>query len=118
MLHVDLDAPIDTLERELIAGERLITRLRWEQAELLRILDIAQVHHMDGAGTLREWTRARVDVSDSLARDLVDVAKAIDGQPELVKAAEAGELSFDRPAQRCRTEPSASVDSSCTPEPR
>ncbi|MEA2003102.1 MAG: HNH endonuclease [Actinomycetota bacterium] len=96
MLNVDLDTPIDTLERELIARERLITRLRCEQTELLRILDVAQVHHMDGAATLREWTRARVDVSDSLARDLVDAAKAISEQPGLVEAADAGELSFDR----------------------
>ena len=94
MLDMDLDTSIDTLEQEILAREEQIARLRREQADLLARLDMRQVHRVDGSRSLQEWVRARLDVSAHTARDLVDAARQLPHQPELVSDCEG--VSFDR----------------------
>ncbi len=96
MFNQAIDGPIDHLELELAARERVIARLRGEQASLLRTLDAAQVAAMDGARSMLEWTASRLDVSDATARDLMFAAKSFDERPEVVPRMDDGEVSFDR----------------------
>ena len=51
---------------------------------------------MDGARSLQEWVRARLDVADSTARDLVHAARHLSEQPATAELAETGGASFDR----------------------
>ncbi len=76
-MNVDLDASVDELEQQLLAREELIGVLRLQQAEALRTLDARQVHRVDGSRSLQEWVRARLDVGEHVARDLVDVARQL-----------------------------------------
>ncbi len=94
MLDTDLDTSIDTLEQELLALEEEIAQRRLRQAELLHRLDMRQVHRVDGARSLQEWTRGRLDVSGHTAQDLVDSARRLPDQPDLV--ANSSGLSFER----------------------
>ena len=94
MFKVDFEASIDGLEQGLLAREELIARLRTEQAGLLHSLDVMQVHRVDGARSLQEWVRGRLDVAGATARDLVDAARTLPTQPELMDNSEG--LSFDR----------------------
>ncbi|HSF86736.1 MAG TPA: HNH endonuclease signature motif containing protein [Acidimicrobiia bacterium] len=88
--------PVDVLEGELIALERLIARARARQARLLAELDVAQVAAMDGARSMLEWTAARLDVTQDTAGRLVRAAKGLAEWDDVRVAAEAGEVSFDR----------------------
>jgi hypothetical protein len=102
MLDVDLDGSVDELEQQLLAREALIAALRLQQAEALRILDARQVHRVDGSRSLQEWVRARLDVADHTARDLVDVARQLCEQPALAERARVDSLSFSRVAATSR----------------
>ncbi|MCP3994115.1 MAG: hypothetical protein GY722_03480 [bacterium] len=94
MLDMDLSHSIDQLEQQLLATEEHIARLRLEQAELVHRLDMRLVHRVDGARSMQEWTRARLDVSAHTARDLVDVARRLPHQPGLIDSCER--MSFER----------------------
>ena len=74
MLDTDLSRSIDDLEQELLALEDEVAALRRRQAELIHQLDMRRVHNVDGARSMHEWTRGRLDVSAHTARDLVDAA--------------------------------------------
>ena len=102
MLDVDLDVSVDELEQQLLAREALIGALRLQQAEMLRTLDAMQVHQIDGSRSMQEWVRARLDVADHTARDLVDVARQLPEQPELAERATRETLSFARLAAASR----------------
>lgn len=102
MLDVDLDVPVDELEQQLLAREALIGVLRLQQAEALRTLDAGQVHRVDGSRSLQEWVRARLDVADHTAKDLVDVARQLPEQPALADRATGDVLSFARVAATSR----------------
>jgi hypothetical protein len=96
MFDVDLESwSPDRLEQELLASESRVAAERMWQAELLRAVDVAQVALADGAKSLQEWTRARLDVTDGTARDLVQAARAVPDQPLVLDLAEDG-ASFDR----------------------
>lgn len=94
MLKLDLDRSIDQLERELVALEELIGKARRRQAELVADLDVRQVHHVDGARSLQEWLRGRLDLSSHTARDLVDVARQTSQREDVVEACDGS--SFER----------------------
>jgi hypothetical protein len=96
MFNTDLDTSIDDLEQGIIACEMVITQLRTRQADAVRALDVHQVNRMDGARSIQEWVRARLDVSDGTARDLVHAARSLQHQPDLELAADEGRFSFDR----------------------
>ena len=102
MLDVDLEASVDELEQQLLVREALIADLRLQQAEALRTLDARQVHRVDGSRSLQEWVRARLDVSETTARDLVDVARQLPEQPQLEQRVEEESLSFERIAATSR----------------
>jgi hypothetical protein len=96
MFDVDLDSLTpDDLERSLLSVEGQIAELRLVQASLLRAVDVAQVPLADGCRSLQEWTRARLDVTDGTARDLVVAARAVPDQPQVQALADEG-VSFDR----------------------
>ncbi|MDJ0952498.1 MAG: DUF222 domain-containing protein [Acidimicrobiia bacterium] len=94
MLDTDLNTTIDELEQKLLDLEDEIARLRLRQAKVLHRLDMRQVHRVDGARSMQEWTRGRLDVSAHTARDLVDAARQLPHQPEMVASSEG--LSFER----------------------
>jgi hypothetical protein len=96
MFEGEINVSVDRLEQQLIARERLITKLRVEQTALLRRLDQAQVRQSDGARSLKEWVAARLDVNDSTARDLVFASKALPEYPEITEHIDHEEVSFDR----------------------
>lgn len=95
MFEVDTDATPEFLERQLLAGEMLISQVRARQAEMLRAADSAQVHTREGAASIQEWVRGRLDVSDSTARDLVALSKA-PRWPEQLAARRALRLRLGR----------------------
>jgi hypothetical protein len=94
MLNMDFGTTIDQLEQRLLSCEQRIAGLRREQAELLFVLDQRQVHRVDGARSLHEWVRGRLDVTTHTARDLVDAAHQLPHQPELADDCEG--FSFER----------------------
>jgi hypothetical protein len=96
MLATTTDVPLDTLEQELIACEALVSRVRSRQAELLRILDGAQVNATDGSRSMLDWTAARLDISHDTARRLLELAKRLSEHDELRKEVEAGEITVER----------------------
>ena len=102
MSDVDLDVSVDELEQQLLAREALIGALRLQQAAALRTLDVRQVHRVDGSRSLQEWVRARLDVADHTAKDLVDVARRLPEQPGLAERAAGERLSFARVAAASR----------------
>ena len=87
---------IDALERVLVEGERLISRIRSQQAEALARLDAAQVTQMDGSRSMIDWTAAKLDVCHGTARQLVQAAKRFCDHPEVAESVAAGEVSFER----------------------
>lgn len=99
---MDTEVTVDRLEQELLAAEREITRLRLAQAERIRVLDVAQVPLMDGSRSMVEWLRARLDVTSTNARDLIDIAKTMAERPDLVNLVAAQGHSFDRLAATAR----------------
>jgi len=96
MLDSDFDTTTDELEQDVLACELLVTRLRDRQARSLRELDTRQVRLLDGARSLQEWVRARLDVSDTTARDLVHAARSLPEHSEIEELADQGRCSFDR----------------------
>ena len=66
----------DHLETELLTCEAAIGRLRVHQAELLRELREIEIHHVDGARSMKDWTAARLDISHDTARALLTAARA------------------------------------------
>lgn len=96
MLDTDFDTTTDELEQDFLACESLTTKLRTRQAHDLRALDARQVRMLDGARSLQEWVRARLDVSAATARDLVHGARYPPENSEIGKQAEEGRYSFDR----------------------
>jgi hypothetical protein len=96
MWNVDFSATVDELEQGLLARESMISLLRQQQAEIVASLDVAQVDRVDGARSMQEWTRGRLDVSAHTARDLVDAARQLAHQPELLQLCKDNDLSFER----------------------
>jgi len=89
-----VDSSIDRLEQELLDREEQITQLRVEQARLLHQLDSQLVHRIDGARSMQEWVRGRLDVSAHTARDLVDATRRLGPHPEPLDRRHG--LSFER----------------------
>ena len=96
MLGTDFDTTTDQLEQDVLACELLVTKLRARQAGSLRELDSRQVRMLDGARSLQEWVRARLDVSDTTARDLVHAARYLPEHSEIEELANEARYSFDR----------------------
>jgi hypothetical protein len=96
MLAPTTDVPLDTLEQELIACEALISRARSRQAELLRILDGAQVDAADGSRSMLDWTAARLDVSHDTARQILEIARRLPDRQPIAARLETGEMTVDR----------------------
>ena len=96
MFDMDFTVPIDELEQGLLAREHAISVLRQQQAEMLRSLDVMQVHRIDGARSLQEWVRGRIDVAPQTARDLVDAARMVPEQPGVADLVERRAVSFER----------------------
>ncbi len=91
---MDLHTSIDELEQQLAAGEEAVARIRKFQAEVLHSLDMRQIHRVDGARSLNEWVRGRLDVTSHTARDLVDAARQLPHQPGLTD--DSDNMSFER----------------------
>ncbi|MDJ0663784.1 MAG: DUF222 domain-containing protein [Acidimicrobiia bacterium] len=89
-----VDSSIDRLEQELLDREEQITQLRLEQARLLHQLDNQLVHRIDGARSMQEWVRGRLDVSAHTARDLVDATRRLGAHSEPLDRRHG--LSFER----------------------
>jgi len=96
MLAPTTDVPLDTLEQELIACEALVSRARSRQAELLRILDGAQVDATDGSRSMLDWTAARLDVSHDTARQILEIARRLPDHQAIAARLETGGMTVDR----------------------
>jgi len=74
---VDQQRPTpDRLETDLIAIEGMIGRLRMRQVEILKTLGQMEIHHVDGARSMHDWTAAKLDVSHDTSRALMTATKA------------------------------------------
>lgn len=87
----------DQLETDLIAIERIIGRLRMRQVVLLRTLREMEIHHVDGARSMHDWTAAKLDVSHDTARSLMTATKA-----DVLEAVVDEDVSFDRAVATAR----------------
>lgn len=96
MLAPTTDVSLDTLEQELIACEALVSRVRSRQAELLRILDGAQVNATDGSRSMLDWTAARLDISHDTARQLLAIATRLADHEAIATGLETGEMTVER----------------------
>ena len=85
---------VDGLEQELLASEIVVARERARQIAILRALDLRQVAIADGCRSMVEWVASRLDVSHSIAGDLLFLAKANDGPVEQLLS--AGEIGLQR----------------------
>ena len=88
--------PVDVMEQELIACERLIGKLRARQTDLLGELDTAQAAQLDGSRSMIEWTAARLDVDHDTARVLNRAAKLFAEYPQIAEAVTEGDVGFER----------------------
>ncbi len=77
MFDVEPEVSPEWLERQLVATEMLISQLRTRQAELVQRAGEIQAHTRDGAASLQEWLRGRLDVGASTAQNLVAVSTAL-----------------------------------------
>ncbi len=77
----------DQLETEIRLAEDAIAQLRAFQAERLAVLTDLEIHRVDGARSMRDWTAATLDVSHDTARALLTASEA----EELLE-----HVSFDR----------------------
>jgi len=93
---------VDALEAELTDLEALIARARARQADLLHRLETAAVAAMDGARSMVEWTAARLDVTHSTARRLLQASRQLPEHPAIDAQIEAGEMTFDRAVETLR----------------
>ena len=91
---------IDTLEQDLVRSESIVARVRAGQLELLRRLDLGQVATTDASRTMVDWVASRLDVSHSVARDLMFLAKADDRRVEELLA--DGRIGWERAVLMCR----------------
>jgi hypothetical protein len=114
MFDTILGTPIDALEQELRAGEQFIARVRVRQAEILRTLDSVEVYRADGAASLQEWTRARLDVNTETARALVTAAYTLMDEPRVRRLADHQEMSFDRLVATARLAAAGADDAAMT----
>ncbi|HUP15452.1 MAG TPA: HNH endonuclease signature motif containing protein [Acidimicrobiia bacterium] len=72
------NASVDSLEQELLASEMVVARERARQIAIVRNLDFRQVAIADGCRSMVEWVASRLDVSHSIASELLFLAKAND----------------------------------------
>jgi|FLYL01.1.fsa_nt_gi hypothetical protein len=86
----------DAVEAELVALERLVSRIRARQCELVEELERRAVVAIDGARTMVDWIAAKLDVGHDLARSLVSGARALAGFDDLKRVLADGTASFDR----------------------
>jgi hypothetical protein len=93
---------IDGLERRLVELETVVSSARFEQLEVLRELDVAQVAMADGARTLAEWVSSRLDISRETAAALVRTSRSIPDAPKVADALSGGEIGFERAVELCR----------------
>ena len=91
---------IDTMEQELIRLERLVSRVRARQVEILKAIDHLQVPYWDGTRSLKEWIAGRLDLQPANASDLAVLAKAEPGP--IGDALQAGVTTVDRAAATTR----------------
>lgn len=83
----------DQMETELLTCEAAIGRLRLHQAGVLRELREIEIHHVDGARSMKDWAAAKLDVSHDTAQALLTAAKA----EQLLE-----DVSFDRAVATAR----------------
>lgn len=91
---------IDSLEHELLGSERVVARERAHQVAIIRSLDSRQVATADGCRSMVEWVASRLDVSHSVAGELLQLAKAKDVQVEELLS--HGEIGLERAALMVR----------------
>lgn len=102
----------DEVEQRLATLEMRIATLRAEQVRLLRLADRGDYARTDGSRSLQEWTASRLDVSASLARDLVHAARHL---PDSVEdQLDHGEMTFDRSVATSRLIAAGAPDSAIT----
>lgn len=93
-------ATVDSVEQELTSFEAAKSELEVGQVEILRQLDSAQVAIGDGCRTMTEWVASRLDLSQQVARDLMELVKA--NQPDLDALLKSGEIGFERAVMMTR----------------
>ncbi|HKX74899.1 MAG TPA: hypothetical protein VJR05_05870, partial [Acidimicrobiia bacterium] len=67
---------IDSLEQELLGWQNEKARASFQQLQLIRQLDQAQVALADGCKNMADWISSRLDLTPRVARDLLYVARA------------------------------------------
>jgi len=85
---------VDGLESRLAEFEKMISRARAEQVEILTRLDALQVDVGDGDRGMEDWTAARLDVSRQTAHRLLTVTHAFD--PWHLRQLQTGRWGLDR----------------------
>ncbi|HJR93410.1 MAG TPA: DUF222 domain-containing protein [Acidimicrobiia bacterium] len=88
----------DQMETELARLEVLRTRVASLQVALIAEADRRQLPTWDGCRTLADWVAWRLDVSPATARAYVELARRLDGLPELAKRFSEGAVGLERTA--------------------
>jgi hypothetical protein len=86
----------DQVEQALLADEAIIAAARGRQMANLALADQMQLPLADGCRSLKEWAAGRLDVSAETAYRLASTARRIQDAPDIARALEKGEVTFDR----------------------
>jgi hypothetical protein len=87
---------LDGLEQGLLDRQAAINRLHAEQVALLGVLSAGQVHVVDGARSMIEWTSARLDVTHETAKLLIGAARCVPESPDLHETFGSGTMTIER----------------------
>ncbi|HEY7565377.1 MAG TPA: HNH endonuclease [Acidimicrobiia bacterium] len=91
---------VDASVSEYLRLERLISRVRARQVDLLRELDHHQVDTAEGHRTMADWVSSKADVSHQTSARLMTIARAAD--QEVDENLATGRWTLDRAAVLCK----------------
>lgn len=92
----------DQLDQVIVEAEAGVAGLRVIEMAAIAEKRSRKAHVLDGYRSIVDWVAARADVSHRTARQLCWTATRLEEAPEVAKALEGGEITFDRAEQVAR----------------
>lgn len=92
----------DQLDEIIVGAEAGVARLRGLETAAIAEKRARKSHLQDGYRSIVDWVAAKADVSHKTARSLCWTATRLREAPDVAKALESGEVTFDRAEQVSR----------------
>lgn len=92
----------DQLDEIIVGVEAGVARLRAMETAAIAEMRARKTHLQDGYRSIIDWVAAKADVSHKTARSLCWTATRLREAPDVAKALESGEITFNRAEQVSR----------------